>query len=115
MAKPFATGQTVPRKIPPACGLLAKTCCSQVDKNTSTYTEEAEDEVDSGLAGAELDPIELGPVAIGGEELAAADVVGPAGLEDTGQTVVLMAMTDVTTLVDEAGQFVTVGAQLVTV
>ncbi len=40
---------------------------------------------------------------------------GPAALDETGHTVVLTAMIDVTTVVEEAGQLLISGAQLVTV
>ena len=66
-------------------------------------------------AGAELDAMEEGLGWIGAEGEAGADELCPAGTDETGQIVVLMATTEVTSLVERAGQFVTSGAQLVTV
>jgi hypothetical protein len=69
----------------------------------------AGDEVGAGPLGEELPTGEL-PVGAGTE------VLCPVGcVSVTGQTVVDTAMVEVTTVVESAGQLVTVGAQLVMV
>jgi hypothetical protein len=85
--------------------------------------EEVTGELPLGPAGLEEDP--AGAVWVGTDPPGAVSVgEDPAGVVDwpaagvvsvTGQTVVEMAMVEVTTVVESAGQLVTVGAQLVIV
>jgi hypothetical protein len=80
----------------------------------------ADGEVDS--EGEEAGAVDLGGTAVNEETekvpvrgTALDDAGGPEFGEDTGQTVVEIAIVEVTTIVECAGQLVTVGAQLVMV